>query len=53
MARQRKSDILNKEISQESVATIDIEGENSKICAFNKNIGIKKILKNHKSIRRV
>ena len=32
--------ILNKEISQESVATIDIEGENSKICAFNKNIGV-------------
>ena len=33
-------EILNKEISQESVATIDIEGENSKICAFDKNIGV-------------
>lgn len=32
--------ILNKEISQDSVATIDIESENSKICAFNKNIGV-------------
>ena len=32
--------ILNKQVSQESVATIDIDRENSKICAFNKNIGV-------------
>ncbi len=32
--------ILSKQISQDSVATIDIESESSKICAFNKNIGV-------------
>lgn len=32
--------ILNKQVSQDSVATIDIETENSKVCAFNKSIGV-------------
>ena len=32
--------VFSKQISQDSVATIDIESESSKICAFNKNIGV-------------
>lgn len=32
--------ILNKEVLQNTVATIDLENENSKVCAFNKNIGV-------------
>lgn len=32
--------ILGKQVSQDSVATIDIESETAKICAFNKSIGV-------------
>lgn len=32
--------ILNKEVYQDSVVTIDLENENSKVCAFGNNIGI-------------
>jgi len=32
--------MLGKQVSQESVATIDIESETAKICAFNKSIGV-------------
>lgn len=32
--------MLGKQVSQDSVATIDIESETAKICAFNKSIGV-------------
>ena len=32
--------MLSKQVSQDSVATIDIESETAKICAFNKSIGV-------------
>ena len=32
--------ILNKEVLQDNTTVIELEDENAKVCAFNKNIGI-------------